>query len=317
MKFRGAYFFLAFFFLSAGISTTSEAYDRDYPKEEPVQGEDFEIETAKLVTWDTTPNDPGHFEFDTSYNFLGGNKAWSTDGNRRSRELLTTHQFDELIFLGVAKGVDLFVGDGFSIQTDKQNNVDEFAGMLDPVTGEQVPDTTQGPSHGHGLKDMQTGLRWRFYHNESNGLSFAYVPLLQIPVGRPGKYEHLAPGQNYTTMDNRLVVTKNSGRASFSANLAYRAPFSNLKKTHNYCGTFNANLAGGYQIKGWLQPEVEVLYNKDFNKTGKGTKLVTMVFGVILTATPHLRFDAGLMQDVLGSGTAQTTGGYFRWVIFT
>jgi hypothetical protein len=317
MKVRGLLTLLIFFSFFAGLSTQSAASGKDYPKAEELPGQDFEVETAKLITWDTTPNDPGHFEFDTSYNFLGGNKAWSTDVNRRSRELVTTHQFEELVFLGIAKNVDLFVGDGFSIQTDKQNNVDEFAGMLDPVTGEQVPDTTQGPSHGHGLKDMQTGLRWRFYHNESNELGLAYVPLFQIPIGRLGKYEHLAPGQGFTTMDNRLVVTKNFGRASFSANLAYRAPFSNLKKTHNYCGTFNTNIAGGYQIKPWLQPEMEILYNQDFKKNGKGTKLVTMVLGAIVTVNSHLRFDAGLMQDVLGSDVSQTTGGYFRWVVFT
>jgi hypothetical protein len=79
----------------------------------------------------------------------------------------------------------------------------------------------------------------------------------------------------------------------------------------------NTDLAAGYQIMRWLQPEIEFLYYHDFEKHGKGGKLFSMVFGLIVNFSEHIRADVGLVQDIGGSGKDQTTSGIFRLVLLT
>ena len=289
---------------------TSEAQKDAQPSQD-----DFEVATAKLVTWDAPPNDPGHVELDSAYTLTGARQAWKSNGSRHSRGLLLTHSFDETFFVGVVKNLDVFVGEGFAIQTDKENNYNEVKGLVDPATGEDMEDSTMGPAHGHGIKDLTTGARWRFYNNESKQLSLAYVPQVQIPIGRRSNFDHLGPSQGFTSMDNRLVMTKNFGRLNTDVNLAYSVPFAKMKRTDNYCGTLNTNLAFGYQLTRWLQPEIEFLYNHSFNKTESDANLFSMVFGLIMPVNSHVRLDVGMIQDILGSNANQTTSGYFRLVL--
>ncbi|OQA40219.1 MAG: hypothetical protein BWY49_01018 [Candidatus Omnitrophica bacterium ADurb.Bin314] len=55
-----------------------------------------------------------------------------------------------------------------------------------------------------------------------------------------------------------------------------------------------------------------MIYEHDFEQSGKGSKLVTMVFGAIIPVNDHLRFDLGVQQGLFGSGADQTTAGIFK-----
>ncbi|MDD5218479.1 MAG: transporter [Candidatus Omnitrophica bacterium] len=277
--------------------------------------ETISVVTAKLITWDTVPNEPGHVEFDTSYAYTASGNAWSSDGNRHSRELLRAHEFDEMAYVGVVKDLDIFVGSGYAILANKENNFNEVGEFIDPVLGETIGNPSEGAAHGHGIKDLLAGARWRFYDDEAQQLSFAYIPIVQIPVGRRTDYNHLGPSQGYTSMDNRLALTKNIGFWNIDVNLAYLTPLAHLRKTNNYCGTLETNFALGYQWTRWIQPEIEVIYDHLFEKNGKGGKLCSMVFGLIMPVHAHIRLDVGMIQDVLGSNVDQITSGYFRIVM--
>lgn len=283
----------------------------------PLPCEDWEPETSKIYSWDTPTTDPGHVEVDLSYSLIYSGKEWGTNAHRYNRNLLRIHQFDSLTLIGITKSVDVIIGQGYAFMKDKANNYNEVAGILDPDTKEEMEDETIGPHRGHGLTDLTAGARWQFYNNTGRKLSLAYIPMVQIPTGRRHNLDHLGPSQGYVSMDNRLALTKNWKKISLSANLAYSVPFAHLKRTENYCGTFETTLSAGYQLNKWLQPQIEAVYNHVFEKQGKGAKLCTMVFGFVAPLNDHVRFDIGLIQDIYGSGADQTSTGCFKIVLMT
>ena len=208
------------------------------------------------------------------------------------------------------------INEGYSILADKGNNYDETGGALDPDTGESL-DKTNGPHQGHGLNDMTVNGRWRFYQSGDKTFRMAYVPYVVIPVGRRSNLDHLGPSQGYVSLGNTLAVTKDIKRWTMSGDLGYEVPLAPKKRRENSAGELTVGYGVGYHIFKWLQPEIETLYTQDFENPGKGAKLVSMVFGVIIPVNDHLRFDLGMVQDIAGSGTDQTTSGVFRIALLT
>jgi len=280
----------------------------------------MEVEPSKLILIDATPVDPGQIEESLSYSIKGAGKQWRTSGRRIDRKSYMEHAFDSATNIGICRGLDIGITQGISILRDKENNYDETGGETDPDTGESL-DGTDGPHKGHGLSDLLVNLRWAFYQSRDQSLRVAYIPSVLIPTGRRDNLDHLGPSQGYTSLGNILAATKDFSRWTTSANLGYEVPLGRMRKTGNAAGTLTAVWGVGYHVFEWVQPQVEVIYSQSFEKHGngygKGSKLVSMAFGFIVPVNDHLRFDVGLVQDIAGSNTDQTTSGIFKIVVLT
>ncbi|MCM8775795.1 MAG: transporter [Candidatus Omnitrophica bacterium] len=273
----------------------------------------LEPEPAKLILVDATPVDPGHVELNLSYSIAGAAKQWQTSGNRSERKHYRMHSFDSVTNIGILDGLDIGLTQGIAILRDKENNYDETGGAVDPDTGESL-DETDGPHKGHGRSDLIVNARWRFYQNRDQCLRFAYVPSILIPTGRRSNFDHLGPSQGYPSLTNTFAVTKDFSRVTTSANAGYAMPLERMDDTGNSAGALNLGWGIGCHVCHWLQPQTEVLYSHNFERHGKGGKVVSLVFGFIMPITDHVRLDTGIVQDIGGSGNDQTTSGIFKIV---
>ncbi|OQA56051.1 MAG: hypothetical protein BWY42_01206 [Candidatus Omnitrophica bacterium ADurb.Bin277] len=329
-------FFLAVIFLSAvlGPSWAADFDRKDYEARTSSGGhsygsgkhssakasvtretEVFRPEPTKLTVVDATPVDPGHIEWVNTYSITGSKKQWRTNGRRTKRKFLREHGFETQANIGVFNGFDFGITQGFAYLLDKENNYDETGGAAD-ADGES-PDETDGPHRGHGRTDLILNGRWRFYQSCDETLRVAYIPSITIPIGRRSNLDHLGPSQGYVSMGNTLAVTKDMNRWTMSGNAGYEVPIAHKARRENYAGTLTLAAGAGYHVFDWLQPQVEVIYEHDFEQSGKGSKLVSMVFGAIIPVNDHLRLDLGVVQGIAGSNADQTTSGVFKLVLLT
>jgi hypothetical protein len=262
----------------------------------------FEPEAAKLFLVDATPVDPGKVELVMLYSIMGSKKQWKTSGGRVERKMLPEHVFEVEATIGVFDGFDFGLTQGYSILTDKEHEYDEDA---------------EGPHKGFGRSDLGVHARWRFYQSGDETLRVAWVPWIVIPTGRRSNRDHLGPSQGFVSLGNTLAVTKDIERWTMTGNIGYEALLAHRERRENSAGTFEVGYGVGYHIFDWLKPHVEAVYAYEFEQSGKGAKVFSMVFGVIMPLNDHLRFDAGLVQDIFGSGADQTTSGVFKIVLTT
>ena len=312
-----AKFFTVFFIFIFGVATSFAAEQMPIKTLTQDQAEEMEIAHAKIATVDASVVDPGHVELTFAYGIQGGKFAWGTDGKRHKRRKLLNHDWVMEACVGVYENIDIALFQGFARLSDHDNNYNEFAGIIDPATGVEMEDTTEGPTHGFGRGDLGIAGRWRFYNNPKNKLEVSYRWAVIVPTGRRSNLDHLGPSQGYTSLTNALVATKDIGR--FTGNLygGYTVPLAHAERTDNSAGTYDLNFALGYQVFSWLQPEIEVLWAQEFQKHGKGAKVLSVVAGVVMPIHDHMRIDLGIQQDIAGSNTDQTTTGIFKIILMT
>ena len=274
-------------------------------------------EHTKVVTMDATPYDPGQAELWSSYVIQGGKFAWKSNGGRENRGTYQTQLLETQATVGIFKNIDVGIINWFQHTLDKENNYNEVGDLTDPGTGQPVEDETEGPTHGFGWGDLGVTGHWRFYDSEEKKLEIAYIPTIFIPTGRRSNFDHIGASQGYTSFDNAIAFTKDIGRWNGTLNLGYNTPLAPSKRTGDLFGTTHANIAVGYQVLRWLQPEVELIYSHDFGEHGRTANLASVVFGFIMPFGDHVRFETGVQQDVFGSNKVQTTSGIFSIAFFT
>ena len=273
-------------------------------------------EHSKVVTVNATPNDPGQVELWNSYVIQGGKFAWKSNGEREKRGTYQTQLWDTQTTVGICKDIDIGIIEWFQHTLDKENNYNEVRDMFDE-SGEAPEDETVGPTHGFGWGDLGVTGHWRFYDSEEEKLEIAYIPTVFVPTGRRSNLDHLGSSQGYTSLDNSFAFTKDIGRWNGTVNLGYNTPLAHDKRTNGFSGTAHTNLAVGYQLLRWLQPEAELIYLHDFGDHGQTANLASVVLGFILPLGDHLRCELGVQQDVLGSNKVQTTSGIFSIAFLT
>lgn len=311
----GLAFLIMVIAISSGSMDLLAQRGQNLESTEVSQDKKYEPEATKLTLADATPVDPGQIEWVNSYSISGSKKQRLTGGNRAERKLLQESTFETQANIGIVKGMDLGITQGFAILRDKENNYDETGGAVDGA-GESL-DETDGPHKGHGLTDLSINLRWLVFKSEDETFRVAHIPSITIPIGRRSNFDHLGPSQGYVSLDNTLAVTKDLNRWSMSGNVGYNALLASMEKTGNAAGDMTFGYALGYHVLDWLQPQVEFIYAHGFEKDGKGSKNFSISAGLIMPINDHLRFDIGILQDVAGSNTDQTTSGIFKLVLLT
>jgi hypothetical protein len=248
-------------------------------------------EHGKINTADASPVEPGSFEVEFGYSYTFAKKTWDRDGNSQSRSLreeqalgLTQSNFPWGVTVGVFQNFDLALGLEYLWVSDGDNN----------------------PNWGQGASDISLGARYRFLNWEKYKLEAAYIVGLTIPTGSSSDSQSLGTSQEFWSWENVLVVTKDWGLWTANADVGYSLPFGKKKGTAR--GTFSANLALGYQILPWLQPELELNYARDFVAEGDPAENLAVTAGLVMPINDLLRVNLGVQQSIWGRNSDQATG---------
>jgi hypothetical protein len=249
-------------------------------------------EHGKINTSDPSPVDPGHFELEFFYTYTHATRAFENDRGARKRGSLTEHAPSVALTIGAIKDLDVNVSFGYVCCHDAEHDHDET-------------DDISGPHDGDGPSDTAVGMRYRFLQNERLSLEFAYLGGVTIPTGTHASHGHVPTGQEFWSWDQAIVVTKDWGTWTANAELGYSLPFGDERGASR--GTLTANVAAGYQVLRWLQPEAELNYSNGFSSRGPGSDALAATAGLVMPLSGRLRVNAGVQHVLTGRNADRST----------
>ena len=266
------------------------------PSATPVAAEEIAIEHGKINTADASPVDPGHLEIEPSFAFTRSTRSWDTSGDRQDRGLFREEDIGVGITVGLIENVDFAVNFGYSWVKDEDNNFDEDAGIMGPFTGNNFADTS-------------ISGRYRFYKNDEQRVEIAYIGGITFPTGTSSSRDDIGTSQEFVSFDETLVATKDWDRLTLNGDVGFSLPFGG--KRENARGSLNLDLALGYQVLSWLQPEVELNYSHDFvSGDDDDGQVLAITAGLVMPINDLLRVNIGVQQGLWGENADQTTTGF-------
>jgi hypothetical protein len=194
-----------------------------------------------------------------------------------------THAFGLGVFYGLTEHLDVKVAGGFANAMDR----------TDPV----------GATRGSGATDLVVGTRWRFLAHATRALDLTLATTVVAPTGRDATDDGLGLTQGFWTLRNALVASKDWGRATANAELAFTVPVGG--GAGDLLGVACFNLAFGYGVLPWFQPIAEVNY--DLARDGTTQQRLALTAGVNLTSTKGNRLLVGVQRAVWGDAVTETT----------
>lgn len=258
----------------------------------PVTEEEAGLEHGKINTPDASPVDPGHFEVESAYSYTHSKRFWNNNGDVHTRGLAREQSLSLSATAGVIENFDVAVSGNYVWLKDKENDFDEN-------------DAEFGPESGHNFGDLDLSGRYRFFESKEQSLEFAYIAGLTIPTGSSSSREEIGTSQEFWSFNQTLVASKDWGKWTANADIGYALPFGD--KRENARGTFNADVAIGYQVLPWLQPEVELNYGHDFLTDEEDSDVLAVTAGLVMPITDRLRVNLGMQQGVWGQNTDKAT----------
>ena len=250
------------------------------------------IEHGKINTEDASPVDPGHYEIEPSFSFTRATRSWDSSGHSQDRGLLREQNIGLTVTVGVFENLDIAVSGGYSWLRDDDNNFDENAGIMGPFTG-------------NGLTDMEVSGRYRFYNNQEQHLEIAYIGGVILPTGTSSDQDEIGTSQEFWSINQTLVASKDWDRLTLNGDIGFALPIGG--KRQNARGTLNLDLALGYQVLPWLQPEVELNYSHDYVEDESDAQTLAVTAGLVMPINEMLRVNIGVQQGVWGENADQAT----------
>ncbi|MBI5585272.1 MAG: transporter [Deltaproteobacteria bacterium] len=237
---------------------------------------------GKLNTEEASPVDPGSMELFFGYGYTRVKNYWDNDRTSRSRGLWEEHAAGMAVKIGIVRDLDL--------------------GLVLAYLGRKDRDhlTSQGEQ---GFSDLSLDLRYRFLNLKQYQLEVAYVVGLTIPTKSSLDPISLESGQEFWSWNNALVVTKDWGAWTMNAEAGYSLPFGEHRGPAR--GIFSTNLALGYQILSWLQPETELNYVRDIRAGGRPGENLAVTAGLVMPINDLLRVNLGVQQGLWGRNSDQ------------
>ena len=251
-----------------------------------------EIEHGKINTADASPVDPGQYEIESSFAVTRAKRFWDASGHTHSRGVFRERNIGVSVTAGLVDNADMTVSGGYSWIRDNDNHFDEHAGMMGPFTG-------------HGFTDLEIGGRYRLYNNEEQRLEIAYMAGVTIPTGSGSDRDDIGTSQEFWSFNQMLVATKDWGRWTLNGDIGFALPIGNKRELAR--GSLNIDLALGYQILPWLQPEVELNYSHDYLKGEDDTQALAITAGLVMPINETLRVNIGVQQSVWGENAIKAT----------
>ncbi|MFA5041502.1 MAG: transporter [Bdellovibrionales bacterium] len=253
------------------------------PKETPEHG--------KINTSDASPVDPGCYETEVVYSFGTTDKAWSNNGNKNAHGFTSEHSAAFSATAGISKNFDVTINLNHSWLKDKDNDFDD--------------DGTPGPVSGNGFGDVEASARYRFIQDKKLNLDVAYIIGLIIPSGTSSDQDEMGISQEYWSFKQTLVASKDWGKWTANADLGIALPFGDKRGDARVL--LNADVAAGYQVLSWLQPELELNYNYDVIENTGDPETFAVTAGLVMPVSETVRINVGAQQGIAGRNADQMT----------
>ena len=250
------------------------------------------LEHGKINTNDASPVDPGHYEIEPSFSFTQAKRSWDASGDSRDRGLFREQNIGLSVQVGLFDNVDMAVIGGYSWLKDEDNSFADGAGRM-------------GATSGYDFTDTEVRGRYRFYNNEKQRLELAYIAGVIIPTGSGSDADNIGTSQEFWSLAQSLVATKDWQRVTLNGEAGFALPLGG--KRENARGLLNLNLAVGYHIFSWLQPEVELNYSHNFSEDADDAQTLAATAGLIILFNDRIRLMAGIQQDMWGENADKTT----------
>lgn len=241
-------------------------------------------ETAKLFTEDAPPVDPGRTEIEFDYAYFGARQAVNGAGQIRRRGRFSENDFVLRAKHGLVEDLDIAAVVGFTR-------------FVDP----DLPTESRAPG---GLSELSFGAKWRFFAPEKWDFAVSYIPGFSFPIAGRTAPSFLGPPQDFHSFDHKFAMTKNIGRFTASADIGYAIPIGRVGDSR---GNMIADVAVGYQVLPWLQPEVELNWTHSFLRGGGEPDSLAVTAGVLLPFGDRWRVQVGVQQEIFGRNTDITT----------
>lgn len=275
-----------------GLAVTPHAQAANTPSEPMTAIEDIAVEHGKINTADASPVDPGHFEMEPSFSYTRSERTWDSGGHAQGRGLFRDQTIGLSFTAGLVENVDVNLSTGYSWLKDNDNDFDEDGELF-------------GPSRGEDFADLEVNGRYRFYSNEERHVEIAYIAGLTIPTGNSSDQEGIGTSQEFWSFNQTLVATKDWGQWTLNGDLGYALPIGN--KRDDARGTLSADIAVGYQLKSWLQPEVELNYSRELLANEDDAQVLALTAGLIMPLNETLRVNVGVQQGIWGENADKAT----------
>lgn len=238
-------------------------------------------EHSRLGTQDADPLGAGAWQFQVNYGHERSLRQWDRAWSATRRERASMRQTEAVFTYGASDALDLGLAIGFA----------------------RVDDDASGLKAGSGFSDVVLSAKWRFLEDASRHLAYAFVPALTIPTGAKSTARSLRPGQEYWGVDLRLAMVKDwSPRWSTNLDVGYEAFVGDRSDS---LGGLGANLALGYFLVSWFQPQVEIHYGHDFARIGSDASLFAVTVGAVAPLSDALCARVGLRQGIAGRNADQ------------
>lgn len=150
-----------------------------------------------------------------------------------------------------------------------------------PCPVARVEDGATGLAPGSGPTDVVLSAKWRFLEDASRHLALAFTPALTIPTGARSSEQFLRPGQKFWSLDRRFAVVK------------------------DWSPRWNTNLAVGYVLVPWFQPQVELNYGHDPARVASDTDLFAVTVGAVAPISDGLGARPRIQQGAAGRKRAR------------
>jgi len=254
--------------------------------------EEISVEHGKINTADASPVDPGHFEIEPSFSYTRAKHFWDNDGHSQVRGLMHEEDVGLSVTAGLFENMDINIIGGYSWVKDADNDFDEDDGIIGPTTG-------------HDFGDLGFSGRYRFFNNEAKRLEIAYIAGVTIPTGSDSDRDAIGTSQEFWSLDQTLVASKDWDRWTVNVDVGYALPIGN--KREDARGPLNADIALGYQVLPWLQPEVELNYGLDFVENSEDAQVLAATVGLVMPINDLLRLNLGVQKALWGENADEAT----------
>jgi hypothetical protein len=215
-------------------------------------------EHGKAGTADASPVSPGSFELEVGYAPVWSD-AYLAVGLAQP-QVASTHGLTVAAATGLVTDVDVKLSTVFATTYD----------------GGHLHADGSAPKEGSGVGDLRLGARWRFLSVPRSALELAVIGETVVPVGTRHTATQIGLSQEFWSGRLALAGTMDLGRATFNVELGYMSPLAG--KTEGARPVFQANLAAGYHLSTWLQPEVEVNYQRS---VGTDAHVLAVTAGIV------------------------------------
>jgi hypothetical protein len=154
------------------------------------------------------------------------------------------------------------------------------------------------------VSDVNVGARWRFANVERHALELAVAADVVFPLGSRSTPTQIGLSQEFWSARAAVIATKDLGRLTMNAEFALGVPIAG--DSAGVQSVAQMNLALGYQLRPWLQPEIELNYQHQLHVTDD-PQVLAVTTGLVASVSEQYRVVVAFQQGIWKSDMGRTT----------